>query len=136
MKNFALFLASTLLAATSTSAAPSAAQWATAPAHKSGSSKFTLQQMRNEKFRGDDPTGDLLKSHMRFGDVLPAWLKSVVDLDSILQSKFNAIAAAGDAASVPAISPESFDSEYVIPVYIGTPAQMLPLNLDTGSSDL
>ncbi|KAF3274246.1 Type I transmembrane sorting receptor [Orbilia oligospora] len=33
-------------------------------------------------------------------------------------------------------SPESGDVEYTIPVKIGTPAQTLNLNLDTGSSDL
>ena len=30
----------------------------------------------------------------------------------------------------------SFDSEYVVPVEMGTPPQTIYLNLDTGSSDL
>ncbi len=135
MKNTAFLLASALLAATST-AAPSAAQWDTTPVQKTGSSKYSLQQVRNEHFKGIDVTAALVKAHMRFGTELPAFLKKVVDLDPILKSKFAALASAGDKASVVAVSPESFDSEYVIPVELGTPPQTLPLNLDTGSSDL
>ncbi|KAK3179129.1 hypothetical protein K4F52_009375 [Lecanicillium sp. MT-2017a] len=135
MKNTAFLLASALLAATTT-AAPSGAQWDTTPAQKAGSNKYTLQQMRNEKFKGLDITAALAKAHMRFGTELPDFLKKVIDLDPILKSKFLSLESAGEKASVQAISPESYDSEYVIPVELGTPPQTLPLNLDTGSSDL
>lgn len=30
----------------------------------------------------------------------------------------------------------TYDSEYILPVQIGTPPQTLPMNLDTGSADL
>ena len=38
--------------------------------------------------------------------------------------------------TAPAYPPLFYDSEYVIPVKIGTPPQTIYLNLDTGSSDL
>ena len=41
----------------------------------------------------------------------------------------------GNVGTVSA-NPEQYDSEYLCPVQIGTPAQTLPLDFDTGSADL
>ena len=38
--------------------------------------------------------------------------------------------------TVPATSPPRYDTEYVIPMQIGTPPETLNVNLDTGSADL
>lgn len=42
----------------------------------------------------------------------------------------------GETGTAVARPTEGYDSEYVLPVDIGTPPQTIPLNLDTGSADL
>lgn len=71
----------------------------------------------------------LAKAYNKFGVELPADLKAAVA--RIKSSKLKE-RTTGSVVNVP----EEYDEEYNSDVSIGTPAQVLPLDFDTGSSDL
>ncbi|ODA76917.1 hypothetical protein RJ55_07433 [Drechmeria coniospora] len=98
---------------------------------------FTLTQVRNQKFRGHDASIAFMKAHLKYAPALPSQLSNAIKVNSQLKAKFVAITKSSDGqtASVLAAPSPGVDSEYTIPVQIGTPAQLILLNLDTGSSD-
>ncbi|TAQ90352.1 hypothetical protein B7494_g1333 [Chlorociboria aeruginascens] len=58
-------------------------------------------------------------------------------MHAVNQRRANSGRSGPSSGDVPATPfPSSYDREYLISVAIGTPPQLLPLNLDTGSSDL
>ncbi|KND87005.1 Endothiapepsin [Tolypocladium ophioglossoides CBS 100239] len=105
-----------------------------------GGKTFTLTQIQNERFLGHDVPMSFIKAHMKYAQALPPQLSRAVELNPDLNSKFLALTQQQDGGShkgtVEARPAPMFDSEYVVPVQIGTPGQSVPLNLDTGSSDL
>ncbi|OAR00711.1 hypothetical protein LLEC1_00242 [Akanthomyces lecanii] len=115
----------------------SAAQWRSASNSTDGNEKFSLGQMHNEKFKGVNPTDALLRAYSRYAQSVPDHIKAVIDLQPLLKAKFQALSSENPSAVfAEAIPAPDVDSEYVLPLSLGTPPQILPINLDTGSSDL
>lgn len=116
----------------------SAAQWSPVSSAATGANaRFSLQQMYNDKFKGVNPTDALLRAYSRYATFVPDHIQALVDKEPSLKATFHALFSDDPAGSVhaEAAPPSDVDSEYVLPVSLGTPPQILPLNLDTGSSD-
>lgn len=91
-----------------------------------GSGNFSATQVRNTRFvrHGHGPIA-LAKAYNKYGVSLSDDLAAAV-------SKIVSKRSTGSATT----TPEQYDVEYLTPVSIGTPAQVLNLDFDTGSSDL
>ncbi|KAK3937028.1 peptidase [Diplogelasinospora grovesii] len=126
MQTFGTFLVS-LVAASSALAASIPGTRIGTPAGTTSqrTNSVSIPAIRNPNFRAHGPLAQA-KAHRKFGKPLPADLERV--LSKIWSSK-------RDSGSVTA-SPRQQDTEYLCPVQIGSPAQTLPLDFDTGSSDL
>ncbi|CAK7566857.1 MAG: hypothetical protein SEPTF4163_004811 [Sporothrix epigloea] len=97
------------------------------PAPKVGATGSQVRQVRNPNYVFNGPQA-LYKAHIKYGKAPSERLKKAVE-------RSRAYLAKRDEGSATATSQNS-DVEYTIPVSIGTPAQVLQLDLDTGSSDL
>lgn len=86
---------------------------------------YAVEQVRNPHFVRNGPLA-LAKAYNKYNVPVPDSLQEAVD------RLRNTRRDTGSATAVP----EQYDSEYLTPVQIGTPAQTLNLNFDTGSSDL
>lgn len=113
----------------------------------------SLTQVRNSKFASGHRHGALAleKVYLKFNTQLPDDLTSAVsrirtnladslaslgiDLDLDFKDKKNKNKKARATGSA-VTTPEEYDVEYLTPVQIGSPAQTLNLDIDTGSSDL
>ncbi|KAI1340960.1 secreted aspartic proteinase precursor [Xylariaceae sp. FL0016] len=100
-----------------------AAAAAPAPAVKPG--RFSVPQVRNENFKRNGPL-QIAKTYLKYGKPVPADLAKTLGWDT------NGKRDTGSETT----TPEEYDSEYLTPVSIGTPAQVLNLDFDSGSSDL
>ena len=87
-------------------------------ASKAGS--FSLQQVSVGKSLKNGPL-EVAKAHMKYGKPVP---------DHII-----AAATSVQSGSATA-SPQAYNEDYLVAVSIGTPAQVLTMDFDTGSSDL
>ncbi|KAK5989820.1 Endothiapepsin [Cladobotryum mycophilum] len=107
-------------------------------AHTGGNKRFSLSQIPNGRFQGHNIPASLILAHAKYGNGLPPHLKEAIRINPDLNRKYGPLLREGGAStgSAPAMPAPMSDSEYVIPVKIGTPPQEIPLNLDTGSSDL
>ncbi|KAI0190702.1 secreted aspartic proteinase precursor [Xylaria flabelliformis] len=84
--------------------------------------RFTLNQTRNANFKRHGPA-EVAKTYLKFGRPVPAELAATLGLTKRSEGSVQTF-------------PEQYDSEWLTPVQIGTPAQTLNLDFDTGSSDL
>jgi len=91
---------------------------------------YSAQQVRNPNFTGKHGTLALAKAYLKYGAKMPGDLESAVV--RILADLGLDRRDTGTATT----TPEQYDAEYLTPVSIGTPAQVLNLDFDTGSSDL
>ncbi|OLN81499.1 Endothiapepsin [Colletotrichum chlorophyti] len=89
---------------------------------------FTVEQIRNPRFVRSGPLA-LAKAYRKYKAPLPEDLANAV-------ANITAGGLVGRATGSVAANPQQFDIEYLSPVQIGTPAQTLNLDFDTGSSDL
>lgn len=83
-----------------------------------------IQQVANSKYKKPSGPQAYAKGFLKYGATLPS------DLAAALTQ--SADAAEGSVSA----TPTEYDSEYLCPVSIGTPAQVLNLDFDSGSSDL
>ncbi|KAL7943549.1 aspartic peptidase domain-containing protein [Trichoderma barbatum] len=98
---------------------------------------FSIAQIQNERYRGPNVPASYIAALAKYSPQIPEHIKHAIKVNPDLHRKFSALLAAGNQTGTAiATSPPGADSEYVLPVSIGTPAQTVPLNLDTGSSDL
>ncbi|KAI0505372.1 secreted aspartic proteinase precursor [Xylaria bambusicola] len=86
--------------------------------------RFTVNQTRNANFRRHGPA-QVAKTYLKYGRPVPAELAVTLGMTNSKRSH-------GSVAT----DPQQYDSEWLTPVQIGTPAQTLNLDFDSGSSDL
>jgi hypothetical protein len=86
---------------------------------------FSVTQVRNPHYVRNGAAA-LAKAYRKYGAPLPDYLTQA------LNHTYTKRATTGSAVT----TPEEYDTEYLTPVSIGTPAQTLNLDFDTGSSDL
>ncbi|KAJ3579676.1 hypothetical protein NPX13_g889 [Xylaria arbuscula] len=86
--------------------------------------RFTVNQTRNANFRRHGPA-QVAKTYLKYGRPVPAELAASLGMTNSKRSS-------GSVAT----DPQEYDSEWLTPVQIGTPAQTLNLDFDSGSSDL
>jgi aspergillopepsin I len=84
---------------------------------------FSVHQVRNARHVRSGPMA-MAKAYHKYGKALPADLAAAV-------ARISKRATGSEAAN-----PVKYDIEYLTPVSIGTPPQVLNLDFDTGSSDL
>ncbi|EHK15313.1 uncharacterized protein TRIVIDRAFT_196192 [Trichoderma virens Gv29-8] len=88
---------------------------------------FSITQIQNERFRGPNVPASYIAALAKYSPQVSEHIKHAIRLVEETGNQ------TGTAVATPA---PGADSEYVLPVKIGTPPQTVPLNLDTGSSDL
>ncbi|KAL7934953.1 aspartic peptidase domain-containing protein [Trichoderma chlorosporum] len=98
---------------------------------------FSISQIHNERYRGQSVPASYIAALAKYSPQIPEHIKHVIKVNPDLHRRFGALLNAGNQTGTAVATPApGADSEYVLPVKIGTPAQTVPLNLDTGSSDL
>jgi aspergillopepsin I len=90
---------------------------------------FTVKQVHNPHYVRNGAAA-LAKAYRKYGTPLPDSLTAA--LNHTRTQAHAKRATSGSAVT----TPEDYDVEYLTPVSIGTPAQTLNLDFDTGSSDL
>lgn len=142
--SFATFLAATLAMTEMTSASPMSFRQH-GPVHSPRGESHrgvSLKQVRNSKYNASTSMTRhgavaLEKAYLKYNVAVPDELTTAVT--RIRASFKSGLASFGldkkDTGSAVA-TPEEYDVEYLTPVQIGTPAQTLNLDFDTGSSDL
>ncbi|CAK7231860.1 hypothetical protein SBRCBS47491_008072 [Sporothrix bragantina] len=101
---------------------------AAVPAPKIGTtSGTTLHQVRNPHYTFNGAVS-VYKTYLKFGVPIPQHLQEAVERTGLVSKRSEGVAVTSPI--------DSFDDAYTIPVSIGTPPQVLQLDLDTGSSDL
>lgn len=90
-------------------------------------SSSTLHQVRNPNYSFNGAVS-VYKTYLKFGVPIPAELQAAVERTGLITKRSEGVAVATPI--------DSLDDAYTIPVSIGTPPQVLQLDLDTGSSDL
>ncbi|KAK1753799.1 putative endothiapepsin [Echria macrotheca] len=93
-----------------------------------GPGKYSFKQVRNPKYTFNGALS-IYKTYLKFGAPIPDYLEAAVANYTKGVSK----RSTGSASATPI---DTFDDAYITPVSIGTPAQVLNLDFDTGSSDL
>jgi aspergillopepsin I len=119
MQTFGAFLVSFLAASGLAAALPT-----------EGQKTASVEVQYNKNYVPHGPTA-LFKAKRKYGAPISDNLKSLVAARQAKQAL-----AKRQTGSAPNHPSDSADSEYITSVSIGTPAQVLPLDFDTGSSDL
>lgn len=112
------------------------------------SRKYTVSQKHNPNYKFNGAVS-VYKTYLKYGAKVPDYLVQAVAVhfgvstDDVLNRVFTHSKAPApdqrrrrDRGSAAAVPIDKYDVAYVTPVSIGTPAQTLNLDFDTGSSDL
>lgn len=87
---------------------------------------------RNTATTRSHPAMALAKVYTKYGKEMPARLQTIVDRHRATVAATKRSTSEGSVTNTPA----EYDTEYLANIQIGTPAQTLPMDFDTGSSDL
>ncbi|EGO56177.1 hypothetical protein NEUTE1DRAFT_130227 [Neurospora tetrasperma FGSC 2508] len=104
--------------------------------------KITLPQQKNPRFHKFNGALSVYKTYLKYGAPVPDHLATAVanhlgiSVEEVLNYANTTANARRDQGSATAAPIDQSDSAYTTPVSIGTPAQTLNLDFDTGSSDL
>ncbi|KAF5663512.1 hypothetical protein FHETE_7459 [Fusarium heterosporum] len=93
--------------------------------------EYKLDQLTNQHYKKPHAEIALIQAFNKYHKPLPKKLRKIAQFES--DKINNKLGLKGTAAATP---PQYYDSQYVVSVQIGTPAQTTYLNFDTGSSDL
>ncbi|KAH8670925.1 aspartic peptidase domain-containing protein [Xylariales sp. PMI_506] len=108
-------------------AVAAAAPTVSLPGHRKAG--FSVPQVRANGYVKHGPSA-MAKALLKFGKTVPTELAATIE--SFRESRMLAKRTNGSAVN----TPEQYDTEYLTPVSIGTPAQTLNLDFDSGSADL
>ncbi|KUI73844.1 Endothiapepsin [Cytospora mali] len=121
-----------LLAAALTGAAVASAIPASNKLENIQKGRATVKQVKRENYQFNGPLS-VYKTYLKYKTPIPEWLASAVANSTGLNYERLLRRDEGSATTTPI---DSYDDAYITPVSIGTPAQVLNLDFDTGSSDL
>lgn len=93
--------------------------------------RSTIQQVKRENYKNNGALS-MYKTYLKYKTPIPDWLAAAVANSTGIDYKLLK-RDEGSAVSTPI---DTLDDAYTTPVSIGTPAQVLNLDFDTGSSDL
>ncbi|RSL92445.1 hypothetical protein CEP52_013808 [Fusarium oligoseptatum] len=99
------------------------------PVRPSQDQQFSVEQIKNPAYVANCPKA-LARAYIKYGATMPKGLA-----EFMRNSKSTKVKRADGTGTV-VTTPEDGDVEWLTPIQIGTPGQVLNLDLDTGSSDL
>lgn len=95
------------------------------------SGRATIQQVPRKNYKPNGPLS-VYKTYLKYKTPIPDWLAQAVANSTGVDYE----RVRRDSGSETTTPIDTYDDAYVTPVSIGTPAQVLNLDFDTGSSDL
>ncbi|KAH7170038.1 aspartic peptidase domain-containing protein [Dactylonectria macrodidyma] len=111
----------------------------TPPSHYTRSNpsgkKFMLKEIQNNNYHGLGAPMEMARTYAKYNKSPPPAVAAAVKSIKAVTPRKRATQG-GMIGTVGAIPSNYYDSEYVVPVKIGTPPQLTYLILDTGSADL
>ncbi|RSL94522.1 hypothetical protein CEP52_012614 [Fusarium oligoseptatum] len=97
--------------------------------------KFSLDQVTNGHYKQPDGTTAMLQVFNKYKKPVPKRLKNAIAAKNKAANDKFKMKIGNMKGTASATPPKYYDSQYVVPVKIGTPPQTTYLNFDTGSSD-
>lgn len=94
--------------------------------------RATVHQVKRDDYKANGALS-MYKTYLKYKTPIPDWLAAAVANSTGMSYEKLLRRDEGSATSTPI---DTYDDAYVTPVSIGTPAQVLNLDFDTGSSDL
>ncbi|KAK6072571.1 Endothiapepsin [Seiridium cupressi] len=122
-------MVSSVLLTAALAAGAVAAPASSVPGHRKAG--FTAPQVRASGYVRHGPSA-MAKTLLKFGKTVPDELAATIKAFKSERKTLMMKRSNGSAIN----TPEQYDTEYLTPVEIGTPAQTLNLDFDSGSSDL
>ncbi|CAN8103895.1 unnamed protein product [Discula destructiva] len=114
-----------------TAALVGAAAASAIPANTLKQGRSTVRQVKRDNYQANGPLS-VYKTYLKYKTPIPDWLAQAVANSTGIDYKL----LKRDEGSATATPIDTYDDAYTTPVSIGTPAQVLNLDFDTGSSDL
>ncbi|UNI22947.1 hypothetical protein JDV02_008790 [Purpureocillium takamizusanense] len=93
---------------------------------------FEIKRSVNENFAGRNGPLALARAYNKYGIPVSEALLKAIETTHAAHNGQNTRRSSGSVTAIP----DKDDLEYLVPVQVGTPAQTLKLDFDTGSSDL